>query len=154
MKIQVYPLLAINEIKLGWSRTETYNCIGKPERIINKSEYYEIDDCFISVHYNSINKIEYIELSNPKNSKIEVMFKDLNLFNTKAENLISIIVEKFNFEFDKEDDEIPYSYIFNEIELSFWRPTLPETEFDENGLYFETIGIGDKGYYSKNTELR
>ena len=51
-------------------------------------------------------------------------------------------------DYDRKDSEVPFSFVFSELELSFWRPTIPEDEFDEDGRFFETVGIGVKGYYT------
>ena len=48
-----------------------------------------------------------------------------------------------------EDPEVGYSYIFPSLELSVWRPPLPNNTSDPDGRCFRTIGVGRKGYYSE-----
>ena len=55
-----------------------------------------------------------------------------------------------------------YSFIFPKIEMSLWRQSIPEDEEDDKckmdseeyekpGTYFDTIGLGASGYFSKET---
>jgi len=148
-EIRVNPLESLNGIMLGWNREELQNKLGVPERTIKNTDYYQINSLHYSIHFDREEKIEYIELSNPKIESVQILLGSLNIFNSESIKLISSIEETMNLAYNKEDPEFPYSFIFPEVELSFWRPTLPENENDEEGRYFETVGIGIKGYYTE-----
>nr|WP_257001218.1 hypothetical protein [Vibrio coralliilyticus] len=48
--------------------------------------------------------------------------------------------------YNHSDPELGYSYVFKELQLSFWRPTLPDVKEGE-GLYFESVAIASEGYF-------
>jgi hypothetical protein len=52
-------------------------------------------------------------------------------------------------EFDMSHPEIPYSYLFRALQLSLWRPIVPESDRNTDDLYFATIGIGNEGYFDR-----
>ena len=145
-KFQVIPLQSLVGVQLGWTKNETYEKIGKPNRSINSTDYYE--NPYFSIHYDQNNFVEYIEVSNLNSNQYKLILENIDIFNTEAIELIKKLKIKLGINYDESDPEIPYSFIFPDIELSFWRPIIPENEFDSEGKYFETVGIGIKGYYS------
>jgi len=100
-----------------------------------------LDSCF-QVFYDEAYTVEYIELS--RNGPLTAIYNDLDVFATTAEQVVQHIGQ--HAAFDASDPELGYSYIFPDLDLSVWRPHLPEDGPD--GQYFATIGIGKPGYYS------
>ena len=146
VKIQIIPFLSAVGLDLGIYRDEVHRKIGKPDNVFGKVEYYQQDLAF-SVHYDQEDNVEYIEVSKP-DTAVTILLEGIDIFNTPVSELIVLIEGKTLKQFNRTEPEIPYSYIFPELELSFWRPTLPEHDLDEDGKYFETVGVGVKGYYS------
>ena len=101
-----------------------------------------------SVDYDSDNRVEYISISNPKEEGIKILYRGIDVFGTPATDLIEQIENLTDLRYDRGDPELQYSFIFQDVDLSFWRPVLQENENDEGGKYFEAIGIGIKGYYT------
>ncbi len=97
------------------------------------------------VFFDDSGRVEYIELSRAK--QLDAFYKGVNVFNTKADDLVSFIQK--NADYDATSRELGYSYAFPTLELSVWRPTMPESHEDEEGRYFSTIGIGTRGYFSQ-----
>ena len=87
--------------------------------------------------------VEFIELS--RGSTFRAIVDNLDVFATPALAVVAHLARKSPF--DAADPEIPYAYLFREWQLSLWRPVVPETDADEDGRYFSTIGIGRVGYY-------
>jgi hypothetical protein len=87
--------------------------------------------------------VEYIELS--RGSVVGALYRDLDVFATPADEVVAYISR--DSAFDQSDPEIPYSYLFRDLQLSLWRPVIPESDTDSEGRYFSTIGIGKRGYY-------
>ena len=85
--------------------------------------------------------VEYIELS--RNPDFRVSLDDIDVFSIPADELIGRISIVRDSEFVSEDGG--YSYLFPSLELYLWRPVLPG-ELDDEGRYFETVGIGVPGY--------
>ena len=50
--------------------------------------------------------------------------------------------------FDDSHPELGYSYVYPALETALWRPVIPESEDDAEGLTFETVGVGARGYFS------
>ncbi len=156
MTIDIKPLASAGQIKLGLTKQEVYEKIGKPTDSFPEKDCYQSNDIFFSVSYDQNDKVEYIEYSKTGNKDFSIRIHDIDIFWTPADQLINHVKSVTKCDFDSEDFEIPYSYIFPDLELSFWRPTIPsdyeENEVEdeyENGKYFRTIGIGIKGYYSE-----
>ena len=147
MNINIIPLQSAIGVKLASSRSETRKLIGLPSREIDNVDYYQFEPRFFSVHYDASNLVEFIEISNPHSEEIEVLFNGINVFEVPARELIQRIELETGYRFDRNDPELEYSYIFRDLDLSFWRPTISENDEDEDGKFFETIGIGIEGYY-------
>ena len=52
-------------------------------------------------------------------------------------------------EYDPDDPEVGYSYIYPDLDLSVWRSTMPEGQEDDEGRFFRSVGVGRAGYYAK-----
>lgn len=89
--------------------------------------------------------VEYIELSGRHDH--QVLYHGVSVFETDADLLVSHISR--DAPFDPDDGELGYSYIFPALQLSLWRPVLPQSPDDTQGRKFKTIGVGRKGYYSR-----
>ena len=70
----------------------------------------------------------------------------IDLLNTDAMKVVSRLEALAAY--DRTDSELGYSFIFPELELALWRPVLPESPKDKEGHYFDSVGIGVKGYFS------
>lgn len=147
MKINVKPLESAIGVTLTSTKDEVRNKLGQPSHVIGSTDHFQNTLPMFSVDYDSNDSVEYISISNPNSDMVKVSFMDHSVFEVDANTLIEIIENETNYRFDRNDPELEYSFIFHDLELSFWRPTIPENEDDEDGKYFETIGIGIKGYY-------
>ena len=146
-EITVKPLESVLNVKLGETKENVIKIIGQPSASFEQTDHYQNQTPMFSIDYDKNQKVEYINISNPNSKNIKVSFKQIDLFNSVAREVISKL-EKHNLTPDPKDPEFGYSFIFLNNELSLWRPTQPEAECDEDGKYFECIGIGIKGYYS------
>lgn len=136
----IEPNTGVGPIKLGMHKTEVESIFGKPEfENDNRAGYFS---GFI-VNYNESNNIEFIELANSKN--FTTSYKGKNLHKMPATEAVEF-VSKYD-SYDSKDPELGYSYIFKDLQLSLWRGTLPENTSDEDGKYFEAIGIGEANYF-------
>ncbi|HEX9961098.1 MAG TPA: hypothetical protein VGB00_09210 [Pyrinomonadaceae bacterium] len=141
---EILPLIGIANLKFGMSREESRISVLEPfsEHSNNKNA-----DCYynysLQVFFDGTGKLEFIEIS--RDEDIEAVFRGRNVFKIPANDLIEEICQ--SFQLDVNDDELGYCFTFPDIELSFWRPVIPEDENDEDGKYFSTVGIGRKGYF-------
>ena len=148
---EVAPLKGVGSILLGMSRAGSRSAMGVSPETFRKSTADEFltdayNDSAFQVFFDAKETVEYIELSS--GGPIPVVYKGISVFETQADELIEII--SLDAPCDQNDPELGYSYIFPRLELSLWRPVIPESQNDEDGRYFSTIGIGRKGYYSNS----
>lgn len=163
--IIVKPNLGINNVYLGMNRNEVHNVKGN-EYYVHYNEYSLIeayDDTLLSVHYNESERAFFIEQSNLYSDYYCVLFEDIDVFKTKAEDLIKYL-EKFA-DYDKNDDaRLGFQYIFKDLGISLWRPNVfreeilneswfqnysEEQKQDElNYQYFQTVAVWTEEYYN------
>jgi hypothetical protein len=168
MRFELIPHIGVNDIKLGMSRKEIVRILGEPEYSTEKSKL-EFEDIIIpipakdgyfknelQITFDDGGRADFIEFSGRAAKHTTVFFQGLNVFRTPAPELIRAIAEITKTEFDKDEEEIPYSYVFRAIDLAVWRQVIPQEDENKNmisqsddGKYFWTIGIGVKGYYEK-----
>jgi hypothetical protein len=107
----------------------------------------ELKDYFyengLAIEYSAEGKGVFIQVS--KDSGLNPVYKDKSIFGTKARDLVHYI--SLYADYDPDDEELGYSFIFPDLELSLWRPVIPVSDDDTDGQFFETIGIGQKGYW-------
>lgn len=159
------PHVGIGDIKLGMKRTEVRHIMNRDFISSQKNNvlidaYY--DYCF-HVHYNKQNRVDFIELANAITNNYQVFFKDISIFNTKSQDLVSYLEDFSNYNKDSMDAQLGYMYIFDDIGLTLWRSNvfkediLNEAWFHElaqeekNYLlkqqYFESVSMWTRGYY-------
>jgi len=143
MTLSIKPLEGVGKVKFGMSSHEISEILSK-----TPSKFYRIiglepqtDAYFNSsfqIDYNNKGECVFIEISSNKN--YDVLFNGINVFKTNAQDLIKITSKVEDY--DHNHPELGFSYIFLKLELSLWR----ERDRDK---YFTTIGVGNKGYFSK-----
>jgi len=148
IEIHVLPRDNTFGIILSESRENVRNKLGTPSTIQENTDYYQSHKPYLSVDYGANNNVEHISISNPNSDDVNVLFQNLDVFTIPASEMIAAIENHTGLKVDIDDTEIPYLYIFQDLDLSFWRSVLPENESDKEGKYFETVSIGVKGYYS------
>lgn len=165
--IEIKPYTSIGKIKLGMSSQEVNNIMKNNYKDIHINNGKEIllPPTF-NIGYDKNDKAIFIELCRsyvPRDDICPAIFKGVNVFTTKAKELISYI-EKF-YEYDKNDWELGCSYIFKDIDLALWRSSIfkeeylleswfqklgqEEKEQELSYRYFETVIIGIKGYFDR-----
>lgn len=136
-------------MRLGMSCDEVRRAMPEPEEPFRKApnSLHETDlfhqGAFKVVYGVDVPTVEYLELSG--GLAVRANYRDLDVFATPAEECVAYISR--DSAFDKTDPEIPYAYLFRDLQLVLWRPTIPESDTDTDGRFFSTIGIGRRGYY-------
>ncbi len=147
----IVPLAGVGPVQLGMARDEARRVMPTPAKPFRKTPLSEHEtDAFhqsaFQVFYRGPSPaVEFIELS--RCPDLQVRFHDLSVFDTPADELLSVLADFHPFTCDATDG--PCSVIFPDIETSLWRPYAPDSPEDEDGRYFSTIGIGTRGYYTK-----
>jgi hypothetical protein len=149
MKVfEVEPLEGVGEVKLGMKRTEVRKIMQDTPQTTGSREQVEsyLGGGF-QVFYAKDETVEFIELL--RDSGFAAQAKGVNVFETPATDVLTAITH--HSEYNPDDPEVGYSYVFPDLELSLWRPNIPDEE-DHEGEFFSTIGIGVQGYYSATTK--
>jgi hypothetical protein len=169
MKFELTPHAGAGPVKLGMSRKDIVNILGAPEYSTEKSTlvFQDLtipipskDGYFnneLQITFDENGKADFIEFSGRGAKHTTVCFNGVNVFRTSAPDLLRIINEITKTEYDKDEQEIPYSYVFRDLDLAVWRQVIPDMDESQNiipesddGRYFWTIGIGIKGYYNND----
>jgi hypothetical protein len=99
---------------------------------------------FVDAYYNSTFQVffspsdatvDFIELSRAPEHTVRL--GGIDIFATAADSLLTRISRASGQEARSKDGG--YSYVFDELSLTLWRPVLPEDE--DEGQFFETVGI-------------
>jgi hypothetical protein len=147
---ELIPRLGTGLVRFGMPRETIRNILGLPTETFRKSvdDRYEADiyhqKGFQIFYAGEEPKVEFIQLSS--NSDFEVFYKGVNIFKTKAIELVQFISKEA--EFNKNDPNLGYTYTFPTLDLSLWRPIIPPSKKSKEGQFFRTVGIGESGYYS------
>jgi hypothetical protein len=140
------PLKSVGPITLGMPRDEVRRLMPQSRKTFRKSDAsaYETDswyDAAFQVFYaGSTPTVEYIELSRSAAFTVDLLGLSV------LEGPVTAVLSRIESEaaVDAADPDLGYSYIFPELELSFWRPNTSDDPFS-------TIGVGCRGYYSNDT---
>lgn len=160
MKIDIKPHEGINDIVFGLDSKAVSLKLGAPESTKEKSTF-QFNDISIpepktdyyfnnslQISYDENDNVEFIEIAS-KESNLEISIYGFRLNEVSAEEIISFLAKEKKLKYDENGEEFPYTYNFVDIDLTFWRQVLPENEKDEDGKYFDTVGIGKTGYLKK-----
>ena len=156
IEFNVIPLEKAGPVSLGMNRQQVRDALSVPVVSFKKtSTSAAATDAFLEhafqVFYDENDRAEFIELSS--GGPFTALYKGISVFETKADDLVALVSQDASV--DLNDPELGYSFVFPALELSLWRGSLPETDEDEEyedeenaGLFFDTIGIGKRGYHS------
>jgi len=148
VQYDVLPGAGMGPIRLTMMRDDVRRVMAEPPLSFKKGTHW-VDAYRLSTvqifFADDEQHIEYIEIS--ANEQILVLYRGVDVFTTPADTLIDLISQQGAF--DPNDPQLGYSYIFPALELSLWRPGLPDQAGDDAYRCFITLGIGRVGYYSQ-----
>ncbi|MDP2538122.1 hypothetical protein [Alteromonas stellipolaris] len=139
-KLELMPLLGFGQIKLGVQRSDIHKLLGSPNDFNENTDYYS--ESSIQIHYSDNTVVDYIEIASDQN----VVWDGISIFSTPVVDLVKELSEKTKQ--STNESEPGYTFTYPEYELSFWRPLQPDEEEPDEGKYFESVGLGCKGYFS------
>lgn len=144
---EVEPLKSVGKIALGMPRAEARTHMDETPNVSGSRDHVDnYHDGGMQVFYDENDCVEFIELL--RGTGIQAHLKGASVFEQTAKDVLEVITTYS--EYNQDDLEVGYSYVFPDLELSLWRPNIPENDFEEDGKYFSTIGIGVQGYYSNS----
>lgn len=155
--IIIKPLVSIGSIQLGMDQSQVQTeCKNFP--------LHNAEDLFSKIEYDSNHKLVFIEAWNPFGEfDIELLYDGIDLFKTKADDIINRLSQQTEYMKDDESD-MRICFTFKELGLSFWRPDsitedivnsseflnelTPEIqEYEKRNLYFSTVALASPSYF-------
>ena len=139
----IEPLKGVGPVRFGMSRAEVHGLLGKPESVNGDREWF-LDG--FAVDFNSSGDVEFLEFA--KSREFRVVFNDKSLHELDADDAVTHVSDVAPY--DADDPESGYTYIFPKLQLSLWRPTIPEpdqSKDDPDGRHFHAVGAGCAGYF-------
>jgi hypothetical protein len=140
MQFEIEPLVGVGPVRFDMTRADVYAVLGTPEYKNGNRE------CFLSglmVDFDEAGAVEFVELANSE--KFTATFHRQDLHTIPANDAVTLLSKYGKFKDD--DPELGHSYIFPDLQMSLWRSTVQDDENDEDGKYFEAIGIARPGYF-------
>ena len=153
MRFDITPLLGVGPVLLGMPRADVRAVMGEtPDEFFKAEGAHHATDSY----YDSAFQVSYSDEPPVVNfvevfggGGVEIFLEGMDVFATDAATVIAKVTERHAF--DEHDPELGYTYVFPELELAFWRPSIPNDEFDE-GRFFSTVAIGLRGYFARHDE--
>jgi hypothetical protein len=151
---EIIPHIGVGPVRLGMDRSAARDAMALPFQTFKKSSASKsatdayLGNCF-QVFFDDANTVQFIELSSP----LRAIYKSVFVFEVRAEDVVKVVA--CDAEVDQSASEPGYSFIYPSLEMSLWRPTVPDEDQPENdyeGRYFSSVGIGKNGYYSRQNK--
>ena len=147
---EVVPFTGIGPVRLGMSRAEVWAAMSADRTSFLKGPFstHETDawyeNAFQVFYGGETVTAEFVEIAS--HVGIRVTFRGLSIFDTPVDEVVAHVSGFAPL--DATHPELGYTYTFPELELSLWRPVISD---DADGRFFQSIGIGVKGYYTQKT---
>ena len=126
---------SVGPIRFGMSPEEVHAAMGDmPERLFrrSKSERYETEGYHqntVQIHYDGDSpSVNFVELAGA--GEMVAVFCGIPVFQTKVDHLISLLSEYDDY--DQSAPEPEYMYIYRNLDISLWRPVVPENDERSN----------------------
>jgi len=148
-RFEIDTYLGIGPIILGMTRNEVHAAMfGAPTPFMRSPEAkYETDaydDSGLHIYYGGDDeRAVFIEAFHCSNVKF--IYNGLSIFDTPTEKLIEHVANDGVCTVE----EPRLHYIFDGLDMSLWRSYAPQPDEDDDEGVFESLGIGDLGYFSK-----
>ncbi|QSX37861.1 hypothetical protein [Shewanella sedimentimangrovi] len=142
-QFEIKPFFGMGPIKLGSAYTDVESVLGNPVSKVKRDEITQYHYKAFCIHFNDAGKVEFIAAT--LDPDYEISFLEIDPLRTPASEVIDR-VSGF-YQFDEDDWELGYSYIYQDIQVCFYRPTTPENDDDADGKFFDVVSVAEKGYW-------
>ncbi|MCQ4088398.1 hypothetical protein [Saccharibacillus sp. JS10] len=118
----IEPGIGIGKVKLGMTQSEIEEAVQYYKKNYEAgTNYFDFFEHSFKVEYDANGKAEFIEIVAEFEDFFECTCYGLHVFKTKADQLISALNEISKYSQDVSDE---YQYIFGDIGLNLWRPSV------------------------------
>jgi hypothetical protein len=123
----IEPGKGIREIKLGMTKEEVNECIERYTAKYQKPNYMKnYFKTSFKVKYDSEGKVKFIEIPSELKDDFQCLFMNIDIFNTKADELVRLIDEISPY--DRSNTELDTCFTFPALGLKLWRPDVLKEE--------------------------
>lgn len=140
---EIKPKIGVGPIRFGMTRAEVREQLGSPEDGDSDREWYLED---LAIDFDASGRVSFIEIAESENYKATLNSKCLH--DLEADEAIAHV--QAIAPYDENDPELGYTYMFPNLQISLWRPIIPDDEQDPEdptGRRFEAVGVGGEGYF-------
>jgi hypothetical protein len=154
--ILIEPGVGVGTIKLGMSREEVDLCIqaytNAHQKLYYDNEYFHYA---FKIEYDQNERASFIEVASHVKEEFNCLVNGIDVFNTKAEELVKAFDKISPYERDHAD--LGWTYFYPKLGITLWRsrvfiePDIDEEWFKEMSLenqkdeleflYFETVSV-------------
>lgn len=161
----IEPGNRIGKLKLGMAKTKVDEVIQYYKKAYEEeTNYFDFFENAFHFEYDHNGKVKFIEIISECKHFFNCICHDMDVFNTKANELVQKLDRISKYEKNTDEDT---QYIFANMGLSLWRPsvcteeTMKEEWFKEMSeenqeqemryFYFQTVAVyADDGLYYKD----
>jgi hypothetical protein len=151
MRLELIPHVGAGPVRLGMTRDQARDAVGvEPQPFLKSPGSPYPTDAFdglgigFHVYYDGPEPVvDFIELAN--GGGLEALLGDVDVFATPADVLVARLEREHALD---PSSEPGYLYLFRDLGLSLWRSTIPESEDDPEGRYFDAVAIGTPESFS------
>jgi hypothetical protein len=159
--------VGVGNVKLGMTMEEVHEAMGM--NFVSTKMFNIITDRYMEsnfrVDYDKHNIVNFIELINYITDYSQVFYEEVNVFQTKAAELVAYFERYANYNHDLVEAQSGSGYVFEDLGISLWRSRVFSKEFLKESWYkqmakeeqeaelrfqyFETVSVWSKGYYDQ-----
>ena len=141
--LEIQPLVGVGSIRFGMSRADVHDALGQPDDVHNQREWF-LDG--FAIDFDSDGTVEFMEFA--ESESFRVCFQGQALHELDADDAVALLSSSAPY--DADAPEFGYTYIFPKLQVSLWRPVIPDEQQpddDPTGRKFEAVGVGRAGYF-------
>ncbi|MFH5802962.1 hypothetical protein [Alienimonas sp. DA493] len=142
--LEIKPRIGVGPIRFGMTRDALRKHLGEPDADDAAREWYLED---MAIDFDPSGSVVFVELARSENYK--AMLNGKCLHELDADQAVAHL--QAIAPYDENDPELGYAYRFPELQMSLWRPAIPDGEQapdDPTGRCFESVGVGGEGYFN------
>lgn len=142
--LEIFPTVGVGPIRFGMNRSEVRSHLGPPDGDEDEDREWYLED--LAIDFDAAGTVAFIEIAESENFR--AVLNDECLHELDANAAVAHVEKAAPF--DPDAPEPGYTYVFPQLQLSLWRPVVPDATQDPDdptGRCFEAVGVGPKGYF-------
>jgi hypothetical protein len=142
--LDIQPTVGVGPIRFGMTRAEVRKHLGSPDGDEEDDREWYLED--LAIDFDVEGKVAFIEIAESENFR--AVLNGECLHELDADSAVAHVERSAPY--DANAPEPGYTYVFPLLQLSLWRPVVPDTTQDADdptGRRFEAVGVGPTGYF-------